>query len=37
MITDDQLNTIAIACGFASVVLILIYHAISTNLNNLKV
>lgn len=36
MITDDQLNTIVIAFGISSMVLILIYHAISTNLTSLE-
>lgn len=32
MISDDQLNNIALTFGFASIVLILVYHAISTNI-----
>ncbi|RLV83359.1 hypothetical protein JA9_002851 [Meyerozyma sp. JA9] len=33
MISDDQLNSITLTFGFASIVLILVYHAISTNIN----
>lgn len=36
MITDDQLNTVVLTFGFASVILILVYHAISTNVKNLN-
>lgn len=36
MITDDQLNTIVLTFGIASVILILIYHTISTNVKNLE-
>ncbi|CAH2352494.1 dolichyl-diphosphooligosaccharide--protein glycosyltransferase subunit Ost4p [[Candida] railenensis] len=36
MITDDQLNLIVITFGMSSMILILIYHAISTNMKNLK-
>ncbi|CCG25657.1 adhesin-like protein [Candida orthopsilosis Co 90-125] len=36
MISDSQLNTIALTFGFASIILILVYHAISTNINNLQ-
>lgn len=36
MITDDQLNTIALSFGFASIILIIIYHAISTNTKKLQ-
>ncbi|CAN3358558.1 dolichyl-diphosphooligosaccharide--protein glycosyltransferase subunit Ost4p [Diutina catenulata] len=36
MITDAQLNTIALGFGFASIVLILVYHTISTNVKNLE-
>ncbi|CUM54312.1 unnamed protein product [Debaryomyces tyrocola] len=36
MITDDQLNTIVLIFGIASVILILIYHTISTNVKNLE-
>ena len=33
MISDDQLNSITLTFGFASIVLILVYHAILTNIN----
>ena len=36
MITDEQLNTIALTFGFASIILIIIYHAISTNVHKLE-
>ncbi|EER35119.1 predicted protein [Candida tropicalis MYA-3404] len=36
MITDDQLNTIALTFGFASIILIIIYHAISINVKQLE-
>ncbi|RCK67590.1 Dolichyl-diphosphooligosaccharide--protein glycosyltransferase subunit [Candida viswanathii] len=36
MITDDQLNTIALTFGFSSIILIIIYHAISTNTKKLQ-
>ncbi|CUM67214.1 uncharacterized protein PRCAT00004907001 [Priceomyces carsonii] len=36
MINDSQLYLIALTFGFASIILILIYHAISTNLKTLK-
>ncbi|EMG49362.1 OST4 Dolichyl-diphosphooligosaccharide--protein glycosyltransferase 4 kDa subunit [Candida maltosa Xu316] len=36
MISDSQLNTIALTFGFTSILLIVVYHAISTNIHKLE-
>ena len=36
MITDSQLNTIALGFGFALILLILVYHTILTNVKALE-
>lgn len=36
MITDEDLNTVVLTFGFVSVALVLVYHAILTNVKSLK-